>query len=102
VARYKWHAEFFEGCSGVRAAKSAIIEADNADEAEKLARVAIGSFRRIEIRRMGTAQPARVILLSTAPTVVRRQSPRHFEVWALAVVTSSLRGRLRWQLFQIP
>jgi hypothetical protein len=82
VARFKWHADFFEGCSGVRAAKSTIIEANNTDESEKLATAALGAFGRVETRRVGTAAPVRVILLSASSTTERTERPRQFGVWA--------------------
>jgi hypothetical protein len=60
VAKFKWHADYFNSPTTTRASVSMILQADNADQAERLARTELGPFRRVEVRRMGTAAPIRV------------------------------------------
>jgi hypothetical protein len=64
VARYKWHADYFDFPTTTRASASRILQADNANHAERIAMTAIGAFARVEVRRMGTAAPIRIIYAS--------------------------------------
>jgi hypothetical protein len=68
VVRFKWRADFYEASSGARATKSTTIEANNADAVERLAKAAAGTFGRVEISRIGTAGPVRVVFLSAPST----------------------------------
>jgi len=62
MARFKWHADYFEHRDGsARAARSEMIAADNADEAETIARAGMGACARVEVRRVATAAPVRVV-----------------------------------------
>lgn len=69
MARFKWHADYFDCSNTARASVSTIIQADNANDAARLARSALGVFKRVEVRRMGTAAPIRVAYASKAPLV---------------------------------
>lgn len=62
MARFRWHADYFERRDGLgRAVRNEIIQADNADEAAKIARSEMGSCARVDVRRLATAAPVRVI-----------------------------------------
>jgi hypothetical protein len=72
MARFKWHADYFEGRGTAECVRRAIIEADNACEAEKMAEARMGLCKRVEIRRVATAAPVRIVYareaLSSEPT----------------------------------
>jgi hypothetical protein len=62
MAKFKWHADYFAGLDKmVPSVRKAMIQADNADDAEKIARAQMGSCMRVEVRRAATAAPVRVI-----------------------------------------
>jgi hypothetical protein len=61
VGKYRWHAEYFLNTGSLACTKRTIIEADNACEAEKAAKAQMGQFARVEVRRVATAAPIRVI-----------------------------------------
>ena len=74
MARFRWHADYFDGPEGGHCVRREIISADNAGEAEKLALAAMGACIRVEVRRVGTAAPVRVLSarrLEPAPVVVQ-------------------------------
>lgn len=58
--RFVWHAEFFDGPSP-QPARRTVIQADNADEAEKIARSQMGVSKRVEVTRAATTAPARTV-----------------------------------------
>jgi hypothetical protein len=60
MPRFKWHAHYFDG-TGSRAVRKTIIEADYGDEAEKIAEAQMGLYDRVEVSRVATSAPARVI-----------------------------------------
>jgi hypothetical protein len=60
--RFVWHAEFFDGPFDSRQpARRTVIQADNADEAEKIARSQMGISKRVEVTRAATTAPARTV-----------------------------------------
>jgi hypothetical protein len=62
MAKFNWHADFFDGLdSGLGSVRTVILKADNADEAERIARAQMGFCKRVEVRRAATAAPVRVI-----------------------------------------
>ena len=61
MARFRWHADYFDALQAGRCVRRSIIPADNAGEAEKMARAGMGACLRVEIRRVATAAPVRVI-----------------------------------------
>ncbi|WP_158812709.1 hypothetical protein [Methylocapsa sp. S129] len=62
MARFKWRADCFDGVDkAVRSVRTATIQADNADEAAKIAKAHMGSCKRVEVRRVATTAPAQVI-----------------------------------------
>jgi hypothetical protein len=67
MARFRWHADYFDTLQSGRCVRRAIIPADNAGEAGRIARAQMGSCVRVEVRRVATAAPVRVIFAS-APT----------------------------------
>jgi len=60
MPRFKWHAHYFDGIDG-KAVRKTIIEADYGDEAEKIAKAHMGLCDRVEVQRVATSAPARVI-----------------------------------------
>ena len=60
MPRFKWHAHYFDGISS-KAVRKTIIEADCGDEAEKIAQAQMGLCDRVEVSRVATLAPARVI-----------------------------------------
>jgi hypothetical protein len=74
MARFRWHADYFDGPEGDHCVRREIISADNAGEAEKMAVAGMGSCARVEVRRVGTAAPVRVLCArkpEPAPVVVQ-------------------------------
>jgi hypothetical protein len=74
MARFRWHADYFDGPEGGHCVRREIISADNAGEAERLALAALGACVRVEVRRVGTAAPVRVLFARSpgaAPVVVQ-------------------------------
>jgi hypothetical protein len=72
MARFRWHADYFAEPEGGNCVRRDIISADNAGEAEKLALAGLGACARVEVRRVGTAAPVRVLCarkLSPGPVV---------------------------------
>jgi hypothetical protein len=62
VTKFNWHAEYFDDLTeGSRSIRRAIIKADNADEAEKIAKDQMGECLRVEVRRAATTAPVRTI-----------------------------------------
>ena len=60
--RFVWHAEFFEGpFDSPQPSRRTVIHADNADEAEKIARSQMGISKRVEVTRAATTAPARTV-----------------------------------------
>jgi hypothetical protein len=78
MARFKWHADYFDGCGTTECVRRTIIQADNACEAEKMAEARLGLCKRVEVRRMATAAPVRIVYahearhngLTAAPEVI--------------------------------
>jgi hypothetical protein len=60
MPRFKWHAHYFDGIEG-KAVRKTIIDADYGDEAEKMAKAQMGLCERVEVKRVATSAPARVI-----------------------------------------
>jgi hypothetical protein len=62
VMRFNWHAEFFDGpVDSSQLARTIVIQADNADEAEKIAKSHMGKCKRVEVIRAATTAPARTV-----------------------------------------
>ena len=61
MARFNWHAEYFDDLDFGRCVRRTTIAADNASEAERIATAAMGSFARVEVRRVGTPAPGRIL-----------------------------------------
>jgi hypothetical protein len=62
MPRFKWHAHYFDGIDGdASCVRKTIIEADYGDEAEKIAQAQMGLCERVEVKRVATSAPARVI-----------------------------------------
>ena len=62
VAKFRWHAEYFDDLNtAARAVRRTTVEADNAADAEKIARAQMGLCQRVEIKRAATVAPPRVI-----------------------------------------
>jgi hypothetical protein len=60
--RFNWHAEFFDGpVDRPQPDRRTVIQADNADEAEKIARSQMGTSKRVEVRRAATTAPVRTV-----------------------------------------
>jgi hypothetical protein len=68
MARFKWHADYFDGRETAACVRRTIIQADNAGEAEKMAEARLGLFKRVEVRRMATAAPVRIVYAREAPS----------------------------------
>jgi hypothetical protein len=67
MAKFKWHADYFAGLDKTASSvRKAMIQADNADDAERIARAQMGSCMRVEVRRAATAAPVRVIYANGA------------------------------------
>jgi hypothetical protein len=85
MVRFNWHADYFDALdNGVRSVRRAIIQADNADAAEKIAKGQMGLFKRVDIRRVATAAPVRTVyshvrlgagILSSAETRLAANAP---------------------------
>ena len=89
MARYRWHADYFDGDKAVRSVRSTVIQADNADDAVKFARAEIGACQRVEVRRASTAAPVRVIYARQEDeTVAKLLSPAGILSWASAMSTA--------------
>jgi len=67
MARFKWHADYFDGCETPECVRRTIIQADNACEAEKMAEARLGLCKRVEIRRVATAAPVRIVYARETP-----------------------------------
>jgi hypothetical protein len=74
MARFRWHADYFDALHSGRCVRRSIIPADNAGEAEKIARADMRSCLRVEVRRVATAAPIRVIRAS-APEIPMTAQP---------------------------
>jgi hypothetical protein len=61
MARFNWHVEYFDDADFGRCARRTTVEADNASEAERLAKAEMIGFARAEVRRAGTPAPGRII-----------------------------------------
>jgi hypothetical protein len=79
MPRFKWHAHYFDGI-GEKAALKTIIEADNGDKAEKMAKAQMGLFDRVEVSRVATLAPARVIFAASQAV---QKIPPLAEIFAL-------------------
>ena len=84
MARFNWHAEYFDDLDFGRCVKRTTIEADNASEAERMATAGMGRFARVEVRRAGTPAPGRIIYAREPPARIRL--PRT-EAFAMARLT---------------
>jgi hypothetical protein len=67
MARFKWHADYYDSVTQGRCVRRTIIEADNACQAEKDASAHMDGCRRVEVRRVATAAPIRVIHAQVEP-----------------------------------
>ena len=70
MARFKWHADYFDGPETAGCVRRTIIQADNACEAERMAEARMGLCKRVEVRRVATAAPVRVVYARHAPSTV--------------------------------
>jgi hypothetical protein len=61
MATFNWHADYFDLAEGIRSVRRAVIKADNADDAGKIARGQMGLCKRAEVRRAATGAPVRTI-----------------------------------------
>ena len=52
MARFRWHADYFDGPEGGHCARREIISADNAGEAEKLAVADIGALEKFILEQL--------------------------------------------------
>jgi hypothetical protein len=68
MARFKWHADYFDGRATAECVRRTIIQADNACEAEKIAQARLGLCKRVEVRRVATAAPVRIVYAHEAPS----------------------------------
>ena len=75
MARFRWHADYFDALQAGRCVRRSIIPADNAGEAEKVARAGMGACLRVEIRRVATAAPVRVIQVGRPQPAAPSPSP---------------------------
>jgi hypothetical protein len=67
MAKFKWHADYFDDGTSGRCVRRAIIEADNACHAEKSAKAQMGLCKRVEVRRMATVSPIRIAYAHEEP-----------------------------------
>jgi hypothetical protein len=67
MARYKWHADYFDHPTSLRCVRRATVEADNAGEAEKIAKAGMGFCKRLEVRRVATTAPVRIVYARDEP-----------------------------------
>ena len=59
---FNWYAEFFDGPRDwPQPARRTVIQADNAEDSEKIAKSQMGMSTRVEVRRAGTAAPLRTV-----------------------------------------
>jgi hypothetical protein len=72
MARFNWLAEYFDDLDFGRCARRTTIDADNASEAERIAMAEMGSSARVQVRRMGTPAPGRVIYAHEPPARLPR------------------------------
>ncbi|HEY4925233.1 MAG TPA: hypothetical protein VII20_12515 [Roseiarcus sp.] len=72
MARFNWHAEYFDDLDFGRCVRRTTIDADNASEAERIATAEMGPFARVEVRRAGTPAPGRIIYARRAPARLPR------------------------------
>jgi hypothetical protein len=84
MARFRWHADYFDGLQSSRCVRRAIIPADNAGEAERIAEAQMGSCARVEVRRVATAAPVRVIYAAQAGDPASQQTG----IFALAAIAA--------------
>jgi hypothetical protein len=68
MARFKWHADYFDGPATTKCVRRTIIQADNACEAEKMAEARMELCKRVEVRRVATAAPVRIVYAREAPS----------------------------------
>ena len=62
MTTFNWHADYFDDrAEGMRSVRRAVIKADNADDAAKIAKGQMGLCKRVEVRRAATAAPVRTI-----------------------------------------
>jgi hypothetical protein len=72
MARFNWHAEYFDDLDIGRCIRRTTIEADNASQAERIATAEMGPFARVEVRRAGTPAPGRIIYARQPPARLPR------------------------------
>jgi hypothetical protein len=58
MAKFKWHADYFDDVTSGRCVRRAIIEADNACHAEKSVKAQMGLSARVEVWRVATTSPS--------------------------------------------
>jgi hypothetical protein len=61
MTKFNWHAEFFDGRDKGSQVRRGMIQADNADDAAKIAKSQMGLCMRVEVRRAATAAPVRIV-----------------------------------------
>jgi hypothetical protein len=90
MTEFNWHADFFDDLNeGSRPIRRAIIKADNADEAEKIAKDQMDQCVRVEVRRAATAAPVRTIYVG-AKAGVKILSPAELLFLATAARAPTL------------
>jgi hypothetical protein len=88
MARFRWHAYYFDGIDGdASCVRKTIIEADYGDEAEKMAKVQMGLCERVEVKRVATSAPARVIYAAKLAVL---KIPPLAEIFALSGIKSPI------------
>jgi hypothetical protein len=96
MPRFKWHAHYFDGSDGQAAyVRRTIIEADYGDEAEKIAKAQMGLCDRVEVKRVATSGPARVIYAANQ-TVLK--TPPLADIFALPGTMPESRETREWEL----
>jgi hypothetical protein len=61
MSKFNWHADFFGAAEKGPPVKRGKIQADNADDAARIAKSQMGPCTRVEVRRAATAAPVRVV-----------------------------------------
>jgi len=80
ITEFHWNARYFDSVDGAaQCVRTTTIRADNADDAEKIAKAQMGLCERVEVMRAATTGPSRVIYaLKEAVRKVRPSSKPPF------------------------
>ena len=61
MTEFRWNARYFDSADATRCVRTATIRANNADDAETIAKAQMGLCERVEVIRAATTGPSRVI-----------------------------------------